>query len=178
MKCSACKANLPSYHEGELSPRNAMLIVGHLASCAACSAYSHQFLALDRVLGGIEAIAPISNFTAQVMAKVKTMAAPCAARPRLWLWITSLIALGWGVIAALNVSRVMPWQSPIAEAGTFAAKGALVVQTLIHVGSHFHIATYVAMGVGAELAALILLAPIVRKYFQRSGTTLTRVRSL
>ncbi len=166
MKCSACKARLPAYQDGELSRGDQLLIAGHLASCSSCSAYHRELGAIDVMLERVSQINPSADFTLAVMAKIAALPAPAKGRPRTW-WIGAYVAAAWAVLTVAFATRIVHWESVVAAAAGFAAKAGVAAQTLVRVADHLNLFTYAALGTGVELALLVAVAVVGRRYLTR-----------
>ncbi|MBC5825917.1 MAG: zf-HC2 domain-containing protein [Candidatus Eremiobacteraeota bacterium] len=168
MNCSACKRSLSAYNDGDLSPRESLLVSGHLAACAECSAYSSRLADVDAALANLSEIQPAAGFTAAVMSKIASLPAPERPRRSLW-WLPALMLTEWLILAVLNAAHVLHWQRPLAVTAAFAADFSIAAQTLYRLASHFHIGVWAVAGTGAEIAILIPVAMAVRSYVARGG---------
>jgi len=97
VNCSASKANLAAYFDGDLSPKAAMLVAGHLAACPACSAYAKRLQSVEVALTQLHLVEPPMQFTAEVMAKVSALP---KVRPATPLW--------WAIVSSSSRSAMLP----------------------------------------------------------------------
>ena len=176
MNCSACRTRIGALNDGDLPARDATLVEQHLASCAACSAFAARLTALDAALVRLAPIEPRADFTLAVMAGISATPAPQRQPARLWLLVIADIAL-WLAIGALTAFGLIRWKAAVAGAGAFAAKAGVTVAAFFDVAQHFHIETIAVLGVGLEIAFLVILATAGRKYLPRVRATLSGVLS-
>ena len=176
MNCSACSSRLTAHREGELSRADALLIAGHLASCAACSALNARLQRVDAALESMTLIEPTHDFTASVMAKIAAMPAPAPKRFSMW-WMGGYIAAAWAGFGALTATHVVNPQGVVAELGVFAGKSGLAMETLYKIGAHFHLLDVAVAAVAVEVALLAVGATVGRKYLPRLGSALLGAQS-
>ena len=172
MKCSACRAQLDAYREGDVGPAAASSIASHLHDCSSCQAFLDQLAALELGLQQVRAIEPRPDFTQLVMAKVALLPTPApAAHPlRIW-WIGVYELVAWMILLALTGAGILHWQSIVADTGVFIGKTGLVAADLYRLGQHFHLVTYAAAGVALECIAFGVLLTVGRKYLARLQST-------
>jgi anti-sigma factor RsiW len=176
VNCSACSARLSAHLDGELSRADALLIAGHLASCASCSALYARLQRVDDVLESLSFIEPSQDFTATVMAKIAEMPAPAAKRISVW-WMGGYTAAAWAAFGALSAAHVISPQGVVAELGVFAGKTGFAMETLYKVGAHFHLVDVAVAAVVIEVAMLAVGATVGRKYLPRLGSALLGAQS-
>ena len=176
MNCSACSARLSAHRDGELSRADALLIAGHLASCASCSALNARLQRVDDVLESLSFMEPAPDFTASVMAKIAEMPAPAAKRISAW-WMGGYIAAAWAAFGALGAAHVVSPQGVVAELGVVAGKTGFALETLYKVGAHFHLTDVAVAAVVIEVAMLAVGATVGRKYLPRLGSALLGAQS-
>lgn len=176
MNCSACSSRIGAYRDGDLAPRDAALVVAHLASCAACRAYEARYAALETSLARLVAIEPRADFTLGVMAKIAAMPAPAKATSRLWLLVAA-DALVWVAIGALTALGAIRWKSIAGAAGAMAGKLVVTSGTLFDLAQHFHLTTLLALGALVELAFLALITAAAVRYLPRIRAALAGVTS-
>ena len=176
MNCSACKSRIGALHDGDLPARDAALVEQHLASCSECSAFAARLTALDATLVRLAPIEPRADFTLAVMASIAAMPVHQRQPARLWMLVIADIAL-WLAIGALTAFGLIRWKAAAAGAGAFAAKAGVAFTALFDVAQHFHVETIAALGVGIEIAVLVTLATVGRKYLPRVRATLSGVLS-
>lgn len=166
MKCSACRSRLAAYQDGELSHGDAVLIAGHIAACAECSAAYQRMASVETMLEGFPGIEPANAFTAAVMAKIAALPVPRPSPARLW-WIGAYVVAAWAVLAALVSTRTIIWQSFVAVAAGLVARIGVAGVDLLRVAQHLHLLTYAALGVAVEISLLVVLGVACRKYLSR-----------
>jgi anti-sigma factor RsiW len=176
VNCSACSARLSAHRDGELSRSDALLIAGHLASCASCSALNARLQRVDDVLESLSFLEPSQDFTASVMAKIAEMPAPAAKRISAW-WMGGYTAVAWAAFGALSAAHVVNPQGVVAELGVFAGKSGFAMETLYKVGAHFHLVDVAVAAVVIEVAMLAVGATVGRKYLPRLGSALLGAQS-
>jgi anti-sigma factor RsiW len=176
VNCSACSARLSANLDGELSRADALLIAGHLASCASCSALNARLQHVDDVLESLSFLEPSQDFTASVMAKIAEMPAPAAKRFSAW-WMGGYTAVAWAAFGALSATHVISPQGVVAELGVFAGKSGVAMETLYKVGAHFHLIDVAVAAVAIEVAMLAVGATVGRKYLPRLGSALLGAQS-
>lgn len=165
MKCSACRAQLDAYRDGDLSPSMGATITSHLESCNECQGFLDQLGAVERGLGALHSVEPRADFTTLVMAKIATMPAPAPARARLrvwWIGIYELIA--WAVVLALTATGLLHWKSVIADTSVTVGKLGIAGTDLYRLADHFHLFSYAAAGVLLELVLFGVLMTVGRRY--------------
>ena len=176
MNCSACSTRLAAHRDGELSHSDALLMAGHLAGCASCSALEARLQRVDAALASLSFIEPAPDFTASVMARIAEMPKPVAQRISLW-WMGGYTAAAWAAFAGLSALHVVSPQSAVAEMGVFAGKTGLAMETLYKVGAHFHLGDFAVAAVIVEIALLAVGATVGRKYLPRLGSALLGAQS-
>jgi anti-sigma factor RsiW len=176
VNCSACSSRLSAHRDGELSRADALLVAGHLASCASCSALNARLRRVDAVLESLSFIEPAPDFTAVVMAKIAEMPAPAAKRFSPW-WMGGYTAAAWAAFAALGATHVVNPQGVVAELGAFAGKTGIAMDALYKVGVHFHLIDVAVAAVAIEIALLAVGATVGRKYLPRLGSALLGAQS-
>lgn len=167
MKCSACRAQLDAYRDGDVSPKVASAISTHLAQCGECQAFLDQLVSVERRLLQIRSIEPRADFTQLVMANIATLPAPVAVRQRVriwWLGVYDLVA--WSILLTLTASGIFHWQSVVAEAGVLLGNVGLAGADLYRAGAHFHLLTFAAAGVALECIAFAVLLIAGRNYLR------------
>ena len=165
MKCSACRAQLDAYRDGDLNPAMAATITSHLESCEECQSFLDQLTMVERRLGSLQAIEPRADFTALVMAKVATLPSPAVSRARLrvwWIGVYELIA--WSLVLVLTASGLLHWRSLVADTGVTVGKLAVAFTDLYHLADHFHLFSYAAAGVLLEAILFGVLMTVGRRY--------------
>jgi anti-sigma factor RsiW len=176
VNCSACSARLSAHRDGELSRADALLIAGHLASCASCSALNARLQRVDAALETLTLLEPAQDFTENVMAKIAVMPVPAAKRISIW-WMGGYTAAAWGAFATLSATHVVNPQGIVAELGVFAGKTGFAMETLYKIGAHFHLVDVAAAAVVIEIALLAVGATVGRKYLPRLGSALLGAQS-
>jgi anti-sigma factor RsiW len=176
MNCSACSARLTAHRDGELSRADALLIAGHLAACASCSALNARLQRVDAVLESLSFLEPRRDFTATVMAKIAELPAPAAKRVSIW-WMGGYTAAAWAAFATLTATKVVNPQVVVAELGVYAGKTGFAMETLYKIGAHFHLVDVAAVAVAIEIAMLAVGATVGRKYLPRLGLALLGAQS-
>jgi anti-sigma factor RsiW len=176
VNCSACSARLSAHHDGELSRADALLIAGHLAGCASCSALNARLQRVDAVLESLSFIEPGKDFTASVMAKIAEMPAHSPKRLSFW-WMGGYTAAAWAAFATLTATHVFNPQDVLAELGAYAGKTGFAMETLYKIGAHFHLIDVASVAVVIEIAMLAVGATVGRKYLPRLGSALLGAQS-
>jgi anti-sigma factor RsiW len=176
VNCSACSSRLSAHRDGELSRADALLVAGHLAACASCSALNARLQRVDVVLESLSFIEPAPDFTAVVMAKIAEMPAHSAKRFSPW-WMGGYTAAAWAAFATLSATHVVNPQGVVAELGEFAGKTGVAMDALYRVGAHFHLIDVAVAAVAIEIALLAVGATVGRKYLPRLGTALLGAQS-
>jgi len=176
VNCSACSSRLSAHRDGELSRADALLVAGHLAACASCSALNARLERVDAVLESLSFLEPGPEFTASVMAKIADMPVPAAKRVSMW-WMGGYTAAAWAAFATLTATHVINPQGFVAEAGVFAGKAGFAMETLYKIGAHFHLVDVAAAAVAIEIAMLAVGATVGRKYLPRLGSALLGAQS-
>ena len=176
MNCSACRSRIGQRADGELSARDSALVDAHVASCAQCRAFAGRIAAVESSLVHLAQIEPHDDFTLAVMAKIAAMPAPARRPARFWWLVVADVAL-WAAIGALTALGAIRWKMIAGGAGAFAAKSVLAFGTLYDVAKDLHITTFLALGVGLELAFLALFVAAGRRYLARFRATLAGVLS-
>jgi anti-sigma factor RsiW len=176
VNCSACSARLSAHRDGELSRADALLIAGHLASCASCSALNARLQRVDDVLESLSFMEPAPDFTANVMAKIADLPVHSAKRISAW-WMGGYTAAAWAAFGALSAAHVINPQGVVAELGVVAGKTGFALETLYKVGAHFHLIDVAVAAVAIEVAMLAVGATVGRKYLPRLGSALLGAQS-
>jgi anti-sigma factor RsiW len=176
VNCSACSARLSAHRDGELSRADALLMAGHLASCASCSALNARLQRVDSVLESLSFIEPAPDFTAVVMAKIAEMPVPATKGFSAW-WMGGYTAAAWAAFATLSATHVVNPQGVVAQLGTFAGKSGIAMDALYKVGVHFHLIDVAVAAVAIEVALLAVGATVGRKYLPRLGSALLGAKS-
>jgi anti-sigma factor RsiW len=176
MNCSACSSRLGQRQDGELSARDAALIDAHLVTCARCRSLAGRMAAVESSLIRLAPIEAREDFTLAVMAKIAAMPAHEMRPARFWWLLLADIVL-WAAVGALTALGAIRWKLVAAGAGSFAAKLGVALSTIYDVARDFHITTYLALGVGVEIAFIALFAAAGRKYLSRVRATLVGVLS-
>jgi anti-sigma factor RsiW len=176
VNCSACSARLSAHRDGELSRADALLVAGHLAACASCSALNARLERVDAVLESLSFLEPGRDFTASVMAKIAEMPVPSAKRVSIW-WMGGYTAAAWAAFATLTATHVVSPQGFVAELGVFAGKAGFAMETLYKIGAHFHLVDVAAAAIAIEIAMLAVGATVGRKYLPRLGSALLGAQS-
>jgi anti-sigma factor RsiW len=176
VKCSACKERLSAYQDGDLAPREAALVAAHLASCAECSAFSQRLADAESSLIRLAPIEPAPDFTLAVMAKIAAMPLPARRPARIW-WLLAADIVIWLAIGAFTALGAIRWKVIAAAAVSFAAKVGVAGTALFDVAQHLHIASIAVLGVGLEVAFIVLLIVAGRKYLSRIRGNLSGVLS-
>ena len=165
MKCSACRAQLDAYRDGDLSPTAAAALTAHLEACIECQGFLDQLASVERGLTALRAIEPRADFTQLVMARVATMPAPVPARPALRVWWVGVYELAaWVLVLALTTTGLLHWQSLAASAAIIAGSAGVALKDLYPLAQHFHLFTYAAAGVVLECILFGLLMTAGRRY--------------
>ena len=175
MKCTACRARLEAYYDGELSRGDALLMAGHLAQCAACSAHSRTLVDIENKLRRVGAWEPAPDFTIAVMAKIAALPAPHARRTRAW-WLVTYVLAAWAALGSAIALHAIGWQTVVADFGVFVGKLGVAGHTLYRLADHYHLTTVAALGATAEVIMLAAIAIVGRKYLSRIGATLLGAR--
>lgn len=176
MKCSACRARLGAYLDGELQNGAQVAVAAHLAECAACREFAESLRAVGVRLAQLQAIEPAADFTSTVMARIAALPAPQPSRlGRMW-WVVAYLAAAWVLLAIAGMTRAFSWQSAVAAGGTFAARMSVALDAVYRVGQHFHLVSAVALAFGFEIALLIVAGVVGRNYISRVGATLLGAR--
>jgi anti-sigma factor RsiW len=176
VNCSACSARLSAHRDGELSRSDALLIAGHLASCASCSALNERLQRVDDVLESLSFMEPSPDFTASVMAKIAELPVPAAKRVSAW-WMGGYTVAAWAAFGTLSAAHVISPQGIVAELGVFAGQSGVAMETLYKIGAHFHLIDVAVAAVAIEVALLAVGATVGRKYLPRLGMALLGAQS-
>jgi anti-sigma factor RsiW len=176
VNCSACSARLSAHLDGDLSRADALLMAGHLAGCASCSALLARLQRVDAVLESLTFLEPAQDFTASVMAKIADLPVPAAKRVSIW-WMGGYTAAAWGAFATLSATHVVNPQVVVADLGAFAGKTGFAIETLYKIGAHFHLIDVAVAAVAVEVALLAVGATVGRKYLPRLGSALLGAQS-
>jgi len=165
VKCSACRAQLDAYRDGDVSPAAAAAVSTHLEQCTGCQVFLDQLAAVERRLSHTRSIEPRPDFTQLVMAGIASLPAPVPAfrRVRIW-WIGIYELVAWSILLALTATGILHWQSVVANASVLFGKVALAATDLYRLGEHFHLVTYAAAGVVLECIAFTVLLTVGRRY--------------
>jgi len=171
VKCSACRAQLDAYRDGDVSPMTAPAIAAHLEQCSGCQAFLDQLTAVEQQLLRVRPIEPRVDFTALVMANIAALPAPQAVRQRMRIWWIGVYELvAWFILLTLTASGILHWQSVVADTGVLVGKVGLAATDLYRLGMHFHLLTYAAAGVALECVAFGVLLSAGRRYLARFRT--------
>ncbi|HNW44870.1 MAG TPA: zf-HC2 domain-containing protein [Elusimicrobiales bacterium] len=122
----ACRYDIEAYHDGELPPRELLLLKEHLSNCKYCAGKLAELRALDRLL------APPSETTSRDISAAVLAALPLAAdtelRRRPWL--------GWWKVPALVMAScalfVLGIETGLFPSSTRALASALAAQSETH----------------------------------------------
>ncbi len=179
MKCSACKARLAQYREGDLSAAAASAVREHLERCQGCQAFLAELNALEARLARVQDIEPRSDFTQVVMARIAGLPSPAKAgqRSRLW-WLGMYDVVAWVLLAALAATGILHWQAIAGEGGLLVGRVALAGADLYRIAGHFHLGVYAAAGVLIESAAAIAIAVSARRSLRNIGNDLLGARAI
>ncbi|MBC5808523.1 MAG: hypothetical protein DLM53_10685 [Candidatus Eremiobacter antarcticus] len=179
MKCSACKARLARYREGDLSAAAASAVRDHLERCQGCQAFLAELSALEARLARVREIEPRSDFTQLVMARIAALPSPARAgqRSRLW-WLGMYDVVAWVLLAALAATGILHWQAIVGEGGLLAGRLALAGADLYRIAGHFHLGVYAAAGVLIESLAAIAIAIAARRTLRNVGNNLLGARAI
>jgi len=173
VKCSACRAQLDAYRDGDVSPNVASAVSTHLAQCGECQAFLDQLVSVERRLLQVRSIEPRADFTQLVMANIARLPAPVAVRQRMriwWLGVYELVA--WSILLTLTATGILHWQSVVAEAGVLLGTVGLAGADLYRAGAHFHLLTFAAAGVALECIAFAVLLTAGRNYLSSLRRTI------
>jgi len=176
VNCSACEALIGSYRDGELTSREAALVKAHLASCAACRAVAARYDAVEATLVRLVDIEPRADFTIGVMAKIATLPAHARKPMRLW-WIVAADVAVWLALGALTALGAIRWQSLVGGAGALGEKLLVGFGALYDLGQHYHVTSLLALGVGIEIAVIVLLVAVGRRFLPGMRAALAGVLS-
>jgi predicted anti-sigma-YlaC factor YlaD len=110
MRCRDVQAELEAYVEGELSLERSALLEGHLASCRACQAEVARLQAVAAAVETWPLVMEPAQFTAQVMARVRSR----PAHPRFRIRWSDLVVSVAG--AGLAAAAILLWRY-LASAG-------------------------------------------------------------
>ncbi len=173
LSCAEALGLADERHDRDLAPDEAAALSAHLTSCASCRTAA---AGSDRVHGGLlamDAPAPSSFFTDEVVARLdrapgpRTAAEPAPVSGRLLRGATALA--GTGVVAALAV-LVLPLDAAAETVGTLVPSAAVplpavppVVTSLVESASAWLPPWAAAVGAAAAVAGILLQAALFRR---------------
>lgn len=86
MTCRRAKANLGRYLDGELFPREAVLLQEHLRECPACARESAKLAEIGGLLQDLATPPPPAGLARSILDGARLEPAPGARRNWLWVW--------------------------------------------------------------------------------------------
>jgi anti-sigma factor RsiW len=106
VRCSSCESLLDGFVEATLEPVHANAVAAHLRDCTACGELHRRLRIVDALLMTVRAPDLQEDFTAHVMARVRTLPAPQPLqKPFLPLAAFYLVAAWIATVAALALVR-------------------------------------------------------------------------
>lgn len=162
MRCSSCENLLDRYVEATLPPAQMQAVSAHLVTCLECGELHERLRVVDGLLETQRDLELPVNFTFAVMAEVRALPAPQAARKPVMLFLFAYLVGAW--LAAAAAYALLRPSAPTARVLGPLAGGAL--QAVGHVAHALWPVTPIA--VSAVVTALtfdvLLLAAIVLFY--------------
>ncbi len=168
MHCSSSsEAALDEFLEGTLSPVRHARLAAHLAACDACADLLAELRVVDALLLRPRQFDPAPNFSFKVMAEIRAIPAPQAARPRLFAILATYVVFAWAAIGAFLAFGGASARATLALLGTATSGFSTEVQALASASGHLFGRQWfdVTAAMGALLAIdLVCAAAFVAGY--------------
>ena len=171
MRCSSCEPLLDAFVETTLEPRRTSAVAAHLRDCAACEALHRRLRVVDALLMTVHSTPLGCDFTADVMAAIRTLPTPEAPRKAILPLAAFYLVAAW-IVAAAAVVLVRPGAGSSVSGVARAAAGLIeAVQQGVH--ALWPIAPVALSVVVSVLAIDALLLAAVVLFYRRVRPRLT-----